>query len=160
MGTHFWIFIFFVCASAEECPVGFIEISGKCYLFSEHLGENVRTQLEARLFCQVLGHEYSVDLATLGSEATSATDPLMKYIYDNDMSDSGLWLGAERSGSTFQWIDGRDLSTESFLWHYAAPSSHDCVAVASSWNNNNVKRHYIADRTCSELYHFVCEKFQ
>ncbi|CAL4060305.1 unnamed protein product [Meganyctiphanes norvegica] len=160
MGINFLLLLVLGLASAEECPVEFTEIHGHCYLFSQQLGENKQSQEQARLFCQMLSQDdYTVDLATLGHFAAAEADPLLAHIYENDLADGGLWLGAERSGESFMWVDGRHLSEKSHLFYYLEPNGNDCIAVRPDLTNNDMHRNYINDAICTHAYNFVCETF-
>ncbi|CAL4086584.1 unnamed protein product, partial [Meganyctiphanes norvegica] len=139
--------------TGDDCPAGFVNLSGRCYLFSEQLGESPRTQVQAKMFCQVVGG----DLATVGHSAPSEADPVLKYMFDNGLAEDYVYLGAERSGSHYVWTDGRTLSVHSHLWEYDDPDGNgeDCVGAIT---HNDYNRVYLVDGFCNYDWRFVCEK--
>ncbi|CAL4214887.1 unnamed protein product, partial [Meganyctiphanes norvegica] len=139
------------CPKRIHCPAGFVDLDERCYLFSEQLGESPRSQLQAKMFCQVIGG----DLANIGHHHSSQSDPVLKYLFDNGMAQTEVWLGAERTGSTFTWTDGRDLSEDSPLWWYNQPNGDACVHTIASTDS---KRVYLLDNFCTKERAFVCEK--
>merc|ERR1719334_1285184 len=79
----------------SNCPIGFDEVAGHCYLLSQKQNEAPKTEQEARIYC--LTEADGSELANLPEADGSDGNPLLQFIHENGYaSDSGLYLGAEK----------------------------------------------------------------
>ena len=69
-----------------------------------------------------------------------------------------VWVGGERKGTLFQWLDGTKFDYEN--WDRGEPNNNDadgenCLAFSSLIFGKPGKWH---DRSCGNKYTFVCKK--
>merc|ERR1719341_965320 len=154
------LFLVLAVASAQgtECPDGFVDISGGCYSFSQQLGQSPRPAAEAAVFCYTEStDDYHVHLITMGRGSASEEDPVFAYILDNGLANPYMYIGAEKNGSSYSWVDGRPLSLNSHLWLDNEPNDGRLCVYIDLENPRNTNRIYIEDVDCLRSYDFACE---
>ncbi|XP_062384506.1 C-type lectin domain family 4 member A-like [Sardina pilchardus] len=102
-----------------SCPSGW-NVYSKCYLLSSI----PKPWSEARQVCQAMG----ADLVTIESkEEQDYIVGLGKWV----------WIGLQRSGMSWTWVNGRQLSTGPTFWEPGQPNSdtENCAMTSHTWQD-------------------------
>ncbi|XP_048106890.1 CD209 antigen-like [Alosa alosa] len=121
------------------CPKGW-NVYSKCYLISSP----EKPWSEARQVCQAMG----ADLVTIESEE--------EQVYINGLGRWG-WIGLQRSGMNWTWVNDRPLSEGPVFWEPGQPNSNTENCVLSSPNVENPTSNW-HDYPCSSMFYPICEK--
>lgn len=79
-----------------------------------------------------------------------------KFLADSTKSNSisYVWIGLQRTGSTFNWADGQAYNFSSFDSANAPPANGDgCVLMFG-----NVAWQWVFEPDCAHPYNYVCER--
>ncbi|KAL2087721.1 hypothetical protein ACEWY4_016549 [Coilia grayii] len=119
------------------CPDGW-KLYGKCY----HITSPEQNWAEARRACQYLG----ADLVTIKNKE--------EQVFISQMRRWG-WIGLQRYGSSWMWVDGTPLSTGYWIPGQLTNNNERCAMTGSlgespilSWQ----------DYPCSQQFSPICEK--
>ena len=138
IGSDIYIFKFiwrFLLFLSLACPAGWATNGIYCYYIDVTRTQNRNV---ARQKCQSMG----ADLPTIKSSGER------DFIFDlmqkkQGLSKEGVWLGLDRSGSSFRWIDGTHVSYQN--WGHGEPNNYggheNCAqmykggVIAGKWND-------------------------
>ncbi|CAL4140240.1 unnamed protein product, partial [Meganyctiphanes norvegica] len=102
------------------CPLEYHWVLGGCFMVNSYTGSGGRTDWSnTRLACQALHG----DLAHI-------TDPhrFAAYIaihHDDGTGNPDVWIGAQRDGDEFKWLNGTSIPNDSPLWSRGHPRELD-----------------------------------
>ncbi|XP_062383760.1 CD209 antigen-like [Sardina pilchardus] len=123
---------------SKICSKG-LNFHGKSYLISSI----PKPWSEARQVCQAMG----ADLVTIESEE--------EQVYINGLGRWG-WIGLQRHGMSWTWVNGRPLSTGAAFWATGQPNSNteNCTLFLPEPEYPTTTWH---DYPCSSAFYPFCE---
>ena len=79
----------------------------------------------------------------------------MDFVIKETTNTNGVWIGGERNGNSFQWIDGTKFDYTNWDGGQPNDSGEKCIVSTHIWGAGKGKWH---DCSCGYKLAYVCKK--
>ena len=130
------------------CDEGWSIFSNACYKFNPER----KDWKEAANTCEQAGGH----LTSIHSQDELA---FIRMLMDlSNVSSSRTWIGGERNGNSFRWIDGTSFDFDN--WNELEPNNEgeneNCIEVYTA--PGDIKHNKFNDKACNLMGDFICKK--
>uniref|UniRef100_A0A3P9Q178 CD209 antigen-like protein E n=2 Tax=Poecilia reticulata TaxID=8081 RepID=A0A3P9Q178_POERE len=126
----------------NSCQKDWLQSQSSCYVVNDAEPKNQKTWEEARETCR----EKSSDLAVVGNEVEKTFLKEKSWVNSNI---NGYWIGLGAEGGRWKWIDGSDLTNQTWIQQQPAIDGQ-CVTSLQNREWKSVR--------CTDKNAWICEK--